>query len=89
LRRHAVRSRAAEFGASQMREWYWPRDLLTAVREQVIPQTSTPEQGRRSRIDGALSRLWPDRWSIEPAGNAAEADAGPGPPLYPAERHNH
>jgi hypothetical protein len=27
-----------------MREWYRPRDLLTAVREQVIPETSTLEQ---------------------------------------------
>jgi hypothetical protein len=44
LRRHAMRPQAAEFGASQMREWYRPRDLLTAVREQVIPQASTLEQ---------------------------------------------
>jgi hypothetical protein len=44
LRRHATRPQAAEFGPSQMREWYRPRDLLTAVREQVIPETSTLEQ---------------------------------------------
>jgi hypothetical protein len=44
LRRHATRPQAAEFGPSQMREWYRPRDLLTAVPEQVISETSTLEQ---------------------------------------------
>jgi hypothetical protein len=44
LRRHATRPEAAEFGASDMRDWYRPRDLLASVRERVIPETSAPEQ---------------------------------------------
>jgi hypothetical protein len=39
--RHATRPQAAEFGSAEMRGWYRPRDLLTAVRERVIPEAST------------------------------------------------
>lgn len=41
LRRHATRPQAAEFGPDDMRDWYRPRDLLGAVRECVIPESST------------------------------------------------
>jgi hypothetical protein len=41
LRRHATRPQAAEFGPDEMREWHRPRDLLIAIREHVIPETST------------------------------------------------
>lgn len=41
LARHATRPQAAEFGAEDMRDWYRPRDLLGAVPERVIPQSST------------------------------------------------
>ncbi len=41
LRRHVTRPQAAEFTAEDMRDWYRPRDLLTSVRERVIPEAST------------------------------------------------
>jgi predicted kinase len=41
LCRHLMRPQAAEFGADDMRSWYRARDLLTRVREHVIPETST------------------------------------------------
>jgi predicted kinase len=41
LRRHATRPQAGEFGADEMRDWYRPRDLLGAIRERVIPETTT------------------------------------------------
>jgi predicted kinase len=41
VRRHATRPQAAEFTADDMRSWYRPRDLLTGIRERVIPQAST------------------------------------------------
>ena len=44
LRRHATRPQAAEFGPDEMRQWYRPMDLLTAVRERIIPQTSTLQE---------------------------------------------
>ena len=44
LRRHATRPQASEFGADDMRRWYRPRDLLTAIQERVIPETSTLRQ---------------------------------------------
>lgn len=44
LRRHATRPQAAEFSASDMREWYRPRDLLATIRERVIPETSSLQQ---------------------------------------------
>ena len=44
VQRHATRPQAAEFTAEQMRDWYRRRDLLTAVTEHVIPQTSTIEE---------------------------------------------
>jgi len=40
LRRHATRPQAAEFGPDDMRAWYQLRDLLTSIREHVIPETS-------------------------------------------------
>jgi hypothetical protein len=43
LCRHLSRSQAAEFSADDMRSWYRAHDLLTRVREHVIPQTSTLE----------------------------------------------
>jgi len=44
LRRHAQRPQSAEFSADAMREWYRRRDLLAAVRERVIPETSTLDE---------------------------------------------
>lgn len=44
LRRHAARPQASEFGEDFMRGWYRQRDLLSSVRERVIPQTSTPQE---------------------------------------------
>jgi len=44
LRRHVTRPQAAEFGPDDMRQWYRPMDLLTAVCERVIPQTSTRQE---------------------------------------------
>lgn len=41
LRRHATRPQAAEFGPDDIRQWYRPGDLLSAVREHVIPEAST------------------------------------------------
>jgi predicted kinase len=44
LRRHATRPLAAEVGEAQLRDWYRPRDLLTSVREHVIPEASTLQE---------------------------------------------
>jgi len=44
LRRHATRPQAAEFGPDHMREWYRPRDLLTGIREHVVPETSALQE---------------------------------------------
>jgi predicted kinase len=44
LRRHATRPQAAEFGPDDMREWHKPRDLLSGVREHVIPETSSLQE---------------------------------------------
>jgi predicted kinase len=44
LRRHLTRPLAAEVGAEQMRDWYRPRDLLVAISERIIPETSTLAQ---------------------------------------------
>lgn len=41
LRRHATRPQQTEFGADQMRSWYKARDLLTAIPERVMPESST------------------------------------------------
>jgi predicted kinase len=41
LRRHAQRPQSAEFSGDAMRDWYRERDLLTAIDERVIPETST------------------------------------------------
>jgi predicted kinase len=40
LRRHATRPQAVEFGPDDMREWHRPKDLLSVIREHVIPETS-------------------------------------------------
>jgi len=44
LHRHTTRPQAAEFGADDMRGWYRPRDLLSSVRERIVPETSTLQQ---------------------------------------------
>ena len=44
LRRHATRPLAAEVSPDQMRDWYRPRDLLSGIRERIIPETSTLAQ---------------------------------------------
>lgn len=40
LRRHVGRPQAADFGPDDMRGWHRPQDLLSAVKEHVIPETS-------------------------------------------------
>ena len=55
LRRHATRPEAAEFGPDDVCAWYRPRDLLTSVREHVVPQASTlPETISRILTDTQL-----------------------------------
>ena len=44
IRRHATRPQASEFGPDDMRMWYRPHDLLSAIQERVIPETSTLHQ---------------------------------------------
>ncbi len=44
LRRHLTRPQASEFTQDDMRGWYRPHDLLSSVREQVIPQASSLQQ---------------------------------------------
>ncbi len=44
LRRHRTRPQAAEFGSDDMRSWYRSADLLTTIREHVIPEASTLRQ---------------------------------------------
>jgi predicted kinase len=44
LRRHATRPQAAEFGPDDMRQWHRPGDFLDAIREHVIPETSTLQE---------------------------------------------
>jgi len=44
LRRHATRPQATEFGPDDMRQWHRPGDLLTEIREHVIPQTCTVQE---------------------------------------------
>jgi predicted kinase len=44
LRRHALRPQSAEFSGDAMREWYRQRDLLTAIEEHVVPETSTLDE---------------------------------------------
>ncbi len=51
LRRHATRPQAAEFGPSDMADWYRARDLLTSIDEHVITQDSTLQQTVRLILD--------------------------------------
>jgi predicted kinase len=44
LRRHATRPQAAGFGPDDMRQWHRPGDLLSEIREHVIPETSTLQE---------------------------------------------
>jgi hypothetical protein len=74
VRRHATRPQAAEFGVDDMRDWYRPRDLLTAVREQVIPETSTLQE--TTSLILARARLRPGAFRADRAGDAAPP---PGP----------
>ncbi len=71
VRRHATRPQAADFGVDDMRDWYRPRDLLTAVREQVIPETSTLQE--TTSLILAQARLRPGAFRADRAGDAAAA----------------
>jgi hypothetical protein len=71
VRRHATRPQAADFGVDDMRDWYRPRDLLTAVREQVIPETSTLRE--TTSLILAQARLRPGAFRADRAGDAAPA----------------
>lgn len=44
LRRHAARPQAAEFGPDDMRAWHRPGDLLSGIRERIIPESSTLQE---------------------------------------------
>jgi predicted kinase len=44
LRRHRARPQVSEFGAEEMGAWYRPRDLLAAVPEHIIHESSTLDQ---------------------------------------------
>ncbi len=44
LRRHAMRPESADFSGDDMRGWYRCRDLLTAVEERVVGESSPLEQ---------------------------------------------
>lgn len=44
LRRHATKPQAAEYGEEEMRRWHHPRDLLSGVDEQIIPERATLDQ---------------------------------------------
>jgi predicted kinase len=58
LRRHDTRPQAAEFTHADMRSWYRPMDLLAALAEVVIPETSTLRQTTaRILADTALLSL--------------------------------
>jgi hypothetical protein len=57
LRRHATRPQAAEFGPDDMRRWHRPKDLLSAIREHVIPETSSL-QATISRILAETQLFW-------------------------------
>jgi predicted kinase len=43
LRRHATKPQADEYGATQLRDWYRPGDLLPSGIEQALPADSTLE----------------------------------------------
>jgi hypothetical protein len=44
LARHVQRPEAAEFGPELLPGWYRPRDLLTLVTEDVVPESSSLAQ---------------------------------------------
>jgi hypothetical protein len=60
IRRHATRSQASEFGPDDMRAWHRPRDLLSSVRERIIPETSTLQEsvGRILAESGLRHGRW-------------------------------
>jgi adenylate kinase family enzyme len=41
LLRHLGRPQASEFTHEDMRQWYRPRDLLSAIRERIVPETTS------------------------------------------------
>jgi predicted kinase len=85
IRRHATRRQAASFGADTMRDWYRARDLLAAVPERVIPETSSLAETVRAILaesqvlatPGASPAASPaGSGAGSPAGSAAESAAG-------------
>jgi hypothetical protein len=55
LRRHASKPQAAEYGESEMRDWYRERDLLPGGLEQIVPASSSlDETVRRILADTGL-----------------------------------
>lgn len=44
LKRHKSKPNAHEFGESEMREWYKPKDLLGFTNEKVVGQNMSQEQ---------------------------------------------
>jgi GNAT superfamily N-acetyltransferase/predicted kinase len=70
IRRHSGRPEATQFSADDMRSWYRPRDLLSAVPEQVVPETSTLAE----TVDRILAETGLPHSVILRAEPAAESD---------------
>lgn len=44
LRRHETRPQKSQFGPEHMRSWWLEHDVLTVIRETIIPESSTLEE---------------------------------------------
>ena len=44
LRRHQTRTKAAEFGADEMREWWKEKDFLDMIKETIITEDKSKEE---------------------------------------------
>lgn len=72
LRRHATRPQANEFGIDEMRGWYREHDLLDFPEEQLIPETSSPDQ----TVDRILIEVYGASYTQQPLkGLGDRADA--------------
>ena len=44
VRRHQTRSKAAEFGADEMREWWKEKDYLELIKESIITEEMSKDE---------------------------------------------
>lgn len=44
VRRHQTRSKAVEFGADEMREWWKEKDYLDLIKETVITEDKSKDE---------------------------------------------